>query len=359
LKIVYTENRPEILSNLLGNSRTVSHSLALEIKPGSAHQFQIRGKPSKPLVVHIRKEGLANEEKMEADEDEIAECLPCIAVQVADQFGNVVSAGTWNEQSRADIISIEPGMGIVPRLEESGRRAKYGEDGGALFATLTLDSRGCAGKCAAACKLQFNSGQLAPDEITLLITDDMELKRKIAQASEERAETSEELARLKERLSQRERDLKTCRAEKERLEKDKVAIKARLPGGVKSADLQSSQTVEELIHRYNGLRERVPQDRKPCADRSAERKVFGMPGFHGLLCDLAEIEDERLARVISWYLGRQRLEMVVCRSDDIMTLAEAGDGFRVLDTSMVKPLKQAGSPGKLQLPLPHGNQSLP
>jgi hypothetical protein len=165
------------------------------------------------------------------------------------------------------------------------------------------------------------------------------------------------LAQLEESLKRAElvwRDRSNRKAKQEAVIR---GIKKRLPTEDRAA-LESGRTAEELICPHRSARDRLPPDRKARADRSAERKVNGMPGFYGLLCDLAEIENEDKARVISWYPGQQKLNMVVCLSYAMMALADVGDGFRVLDMSLVKRFGQA-EPGKLRLTLPHGEQDLP
>jgi hypothetical protein len=346
-RIVYTERRPELLMNLPTSSRTLTQTLVLEVEPGAPHRLQIKDKPPKPIVVHVGNE-------REVEDDEVVECLPTIAVQVADQYRNTIPRTLWKEPICAELISSRG----VPCLDELGRRSEIGNDGCALFSTLLLSRGGFSGKCAAACRLHFTSGQLVPDAIPLLVTDDIELKKKIAQATEELAARARELAQLEESLKRAELVLRDRSNRKAKQEAMMGEIKKRLPAEDRAA-LESGRTAEELIVLHQSARDRLPPDRKAWAsDRSAERKVNGMPGFYGLLCDLAEIENEDKARVISWYLGQQKLDMVVCRSNAIMALADVGDGFRVLDMSLVKRFGQA-EPGKLRLTLPHGDQDLP
>jgi hypothetical protein len=348
LKILYTEKRPDLLLHLSARGHTVAHDLVFEVEPGAPHRLQIKHKPLKPIVVHVGKD-------RRTEEDGAVECFPCIAVEVVDQYGNRISLAVWKKPIEADVLPTEA-VSSVPRLENSGRLAHINDRGCALFPTLCL-SQGCAGKCAAACKLQFSSGRLEPDDVTLFITDDMELKRKIALKTEQPHAEAKKLASLKKTMWRAEMARKERLAEKTRSEKVRDAMKERLPGEDRSA-LAEGRTIQELFRQHGDVLDAVPGNRRPCADRSAERKVAAVSGFIGLLCDMAEVEDEDKARVISWFLGRERLEIVVCRSETIMAMADMGDGFCVMDTALVNSFEQAG-PGKLQLALPHGGKSLP
>ncbi|GAQ79996.1 hypothetical protein KFL_000430380 [Klebsormidium nitens] len=346
LTAVYTERRSDLLPNLQECDRTVVKKLFLEVIPGNPHQLQIAEKPEGPLLVHVGKE----------DEGELVECLPCLSVRVEDCFGNLVPAGLWNEQISAEVISKDPSVG-APMLDDSGCTVSCGADGCAHFRTLSFSLEGCTRDGTAACKLRFKSGQLVPAETVLLVTNDSALRRKIAECTEKRAKTSRMASELEESLLQAEADLRNCLNKKRDSERAAEDIKSRLPAADTEA-LARGQRADELIRNHQRARDALPQERKARAGCTVESKVSGLLGFYGLLCDLAEIEDDSRARVISWYFGQSRLEMVVCRSDAIMALADVDDGFRVLDSSMVKSFVPAGA-GKLQLTVPHGNQSLP